>query len=85
MSIFGKLFENKVDKFINDATDSELKDAYENERKKWLKSGGRDKTAKMVLLNKEIERRTALKWKNDPRRSKNPNFRWTDANRWDKD
>lgn len=27
----------------------------------------------------------AEEWENDPRRSKDPNFRWTDSNRWDKD
>lgn len=24
------------------------------------------------------------KWENDPRRNRDPNYRWTDANRWDK-
>lgn len=39
----------------------------------------------MKRLNFEINKRVAEEWKNDPRRNKNPNFRWTDANRWDKD
>ena len=37
------------------------------------------------FLNKEISKRVAEEWENDPRRNKDPNFRWTDANRWDKD
>ena len=36
----------------------------------------------MKRLNFEINKRVSKKWKNDPRRNKNPNFRWTDANRW---
>jgi hypothetical protein len=39
----------------------------------------------MNRLNEEINKRVAEEWGNDPRRNKDPNFRWTDANRWDKD
>lgn len=72
-------------------TDEELKNDYEKERQKWIKGGSIEEdnngfgTKKMHKINKEISRRTAKKWKNDPRRNKDPNFRWTDANRWDKD
>ena len=34
---------------------------------------------------KEMSRRSAEKWERDPRRNTDPHFRWTDANRWDKD
>lgn len=39
----------------------------------------------MKRLNSEINKRAAEEWENDPRRNKDPNFRWADANRWDKD
>ena len=39
----------------------------------------------MNRLNSEIRKRVAKEWENDPCRNKDPNFRWTDANRWDKD
>lgn len=39
----------------------------------------------MKRIDREMSRRSAKKWENDPRRNKKPNFRWTDANRWDKD
>lgn len=39
----------------------------------------------MNRLNDEISISVAEEWENDPRRNKAPNFRWTDANRWDKD
>ena len=48
-------------------------------------NGKFEKTPKMNRLNKEISKRVAEEWENDPRRNKDPNFRWTDANRWDKD
>lgn len=47
--------------------------------------GTGEKTAKMNRLNDEINKRVAKEWENAPRRNRDPNFRWTDANRWDKD
>ena len=38
----------------------------------------------MDRLDKVISKKAAKEWKKDPRRSKDPNFRWTDANRWDR-
>ena len=32
-----------------------------------------------------MSRRTEEKWEKDPKRNTDPNFRWTDANRWNKD
>ncbi len=70
------------------AKDKKLADAYEKRRLTWLKNGQNgtgEKTRAMKILDKEMSRRSAKKWKKDPRRSKDPNYRWTDANRWDKD
>lgn len=67
------------------ASKNELEDGYEKRRRVWLKKGGGDKTREMLKIDREISRRNAKEWEKDPRRSKDSNFRWTDANRWDKD
>ena len=36
-------------------------------------------------LNEEINKREAKRLEKDSRRNTDPNYRWTDANRWDKD
>ena len=79
------LFKSDFEKWVEGASHEELAEAYEQERLKWLEDGGGDKTAKMNRLNDEINKRTAEEWENDPRRNRDPNFRWTDANRWDDD
>ena len=69
-------------------SDKYLHDSYDKERKRWANTGYNgdgSHTRKMNRLDKEMCRRSAKKWKKDPRRSKDPNFRWTDANRWDRD
>lgn len=74
--------------FLMTASDEELADAYETRRLQWLKDGQGgtgEKTPEMKRLDREMSRRSAEKWKKDPRRSKDPTFRWTDANRWDRD
>ena len=67
----------------------ELSAAYEQERQRWIKGGFNggtgEKTAKMNRLNKKMNKRAAKERKNNPHRNTDPNFRWTDANRWDKD
>lgn len=84
-------FRNKnkqLSNWIKSATDEELDEAYEVRRKKWADTGfGGDgeKTPEMKIIEEAINKRSAKKWENDPRRNKDPNFRWTDANRWDKD
>ncbi len=88
MGLLGNLFKDKFGEWMKSASDKELEDAYEARRQKWLKEEARttgEKTPEMKRLDAEISRRSAEKWENDPRRSKDPNFRWTDANRWDKD
>lgn len=74
-----------IEKLISSASDEELAREYEERRKAWLKSGGGEKTTDMLKIDKEMCRRSEEKWKTDPRRDTNPNYRWTDSNRWDKD
>ena len=89
MGFFGDLFKSEFEKWVEGASHEELFEAYEEERQKWIREGYNggtgEKTAKMNRLNTEISKRVAEEWENDPRRNKDPNFRWTDANRWDKD
>lgn len=89
MGLFDKIIDNiKFDNFVNSATHEELSEAYEKERQGWVKNGFNgegSKTDKMKKLDNAISKKVAEEWENDPRRNKNPNFRWTDANRWDKD
>lgn len=80
--------EDEFDNWLESALDDELSDGYEQRRQEWARTGyGGDgeKTPEMKRIDREMSRRSAEKWENDPRRSKDPNFRWTDANRWDKD
>ena len=89
MGLFGDLFKSGFEKWVENASHEELSEAYEDERQQWIKSGydggTGERTVKMKRLNEEINKRVAEEWENDPRRNKDPNYRWTDANRWDKD
>ncbi|NLE20449.1 MAG: hypothetical protein GX623_06520 [Clostridiales bacterium] len=88
MGLFGKKQRDSFGEWLSSATDKQLEDAYESRRKQWLKDGQcgtGEKTPEMQRINSEKSRRSTEKWKNDPRRNKDPNYRWTDANRWDKD
>lgn len=83
------IFKSEFDKWAESASHKELSDAYEEERQQWMKEGfcggtGR-KTPKMNKLNDEISKRVAQERETDPYRNTDPNFRWTDANRWNKD
>lgn len=88
MDWFGNLFKTEFEKWVEGASHEELSDAYEAERQDWIKNGFNDgtgeKTPKINRLNIEISKRVAEEWGNDPRRNKDLNFRWTDANRCDK-
>lgn len=85
------LSKNNNDEFqdwLQSASDEELSDGYEQRRQQWAKDGyggNGEKTPEMKQIDQEKSRRSAEKWKNDPRRNRDPNFRWTDANRWEKD
>lgn len=41
--------------------------------------GDGEKTPEMKQIDQEMSRRAVEKWENDPRRNRDPNFRWTDA------
>lgn len=87
MGMFGKK-KNSFIAWLQSATDQELEDGYESRRLEWLTNGQNGtgiKTLEMQMIDREMSRRSAEKWANDPRRNTDPNFRWTDANRWDKD
>jgi len=85
------LLKNDTDEFqtwLQNASDEELANEYEQRRQQWAKNGyggNGEKTLEMKQIDQEMSRRAAEKWKNDPRRNRDPNFRWTDANRWDND
>ena len=84
-SIF-ELFKSDFDRFLETASLQELKDAYEERRLKWLKTTKTgEKTYEMKKLDAEISKRSYEKWLKNPNRNTNPNYRWSDANRWDKD
>ncbi len=81
--------EDEFENWVNNASHDELSDAYEFERQEWIKNGYNngtgEKTPRMNRLNDEISKRVAEEWENNPNRNRDPNYRWTDANRWDKD
>ena len=81
--------ENEFEKWVQDASHDELSEAYELERQEWIKNGYNhgtgEKTLRMKRLDEEISKRVAIEWENNPHRNKDPNFRWTDANRWERD
>ena len=89
MGLFSNLFKCGFEKWVEKASLEELSEAYEEERQKWIREGYNretgEKTVKMKRLDSEISKRAVEEWKNNPRRNTDPNFRWTDANRWDKD
>lgn len=88
MGFFSDLFKTAFDKWLETASYEELADNYEERRQQWMKDGfggNGERTPEMKRIDREMSRRTAEKWEKDPRRNPDPNFRWTDANRWDKD
>ena len=86
MGLFDNLFKSSFDKWMDNATDEELSRGYEERRQKWVEDGfGGDgeKILEMKTIDEEMSRRTEEKWKNDPERNDDTNFRWTDKNRWE--
>ncbi len=80
--------DDNFEDWIENASDEELENEYEQRRQQWAENGyggNGEKTPEMKLIDKEISRRSNEKWENNPNRNRDPNFRWTDANRWDKD
>lgn len=89
MGLFSRSKKDGFEDWVQKASHSELADAYEQERLQWIKDGynsgtGR-RTKKMERLNAEINKRVEDEWENNPHRNRDPNYRWTDANRWEKD
>ena len=80
--------EDDFENWLKSASDDELSDGYEQRRQEWMRTGfggNGEKTPEMKRIDQEMSRRSAEKWENDPRCNRAPNYRWTDANRWDKD
>ncbi len=80
------LYKNKKIPFpdwLKMASKEELEEAYEKLRLIFCKS--RTRPYGMDQIGHELEMRGAKEWfaKHPP--NLDPNFRWTDANRWDKD
>ena len=89
MGFLSDLFNSSFEKWVENASHEELSVAYEEERQQWIKDGfcggTGEKTSKMKRLDTEIGKRVTEEWQNNPNRNRDPNYRWTDANRWDKD
>ena len=88
MGFWSNFLKSSFEIWLESASDAELEEGYEKRRKQWIKDGfGGDgeKTYEMKRIDTEISNRSAEKWEKDPRRITDPNFRWTDANRWDRD
>lgn len=85
MGILENLFGNTLSYIIKYGSDDQLADEYEKRRQAWLDDPNNNnvKTPEMQRLDREISRRSAEKWKNDPRRNTDSDYRWTDANRWE--
>lgn len=86
MGLFSKLFKDDLGDFIKNSSDDELDRAYEDRRLEWLANGQNgtgEITHEMKRISDEISRRSAERWHSAPRRNNDPNYRWTDSNRWD--
>ena len=90
-AIIAALTRKSTDEFgdwLKSASDDELSEGHEQRRQEWMRTGfggNGEKTLEMKQIDREMSKRSAEKWENDPRRNRDPYFRWTDANRWDKD
>ncbi len=65
------------------ASKEELEEVYEKLRLNFCKTGIR--TYEMEQISHELGERGAKEWFEKHPPNLDPNFRWTDANRWDKD
>lgn len=74
--------------WVKDASDTELEYAYEIRRIDWLnndQNGTGIITPEMRIISDETYRRFVEKWEMNPNRNTDPHFRWSDANRWERD
>lgn len=65
------------------ASKEDLEEAYEKLRLTFCKTGIRTKD--MEQIGQELGERGAIEWFEKHPKNTSPNFRWTDANRWDRD
>ena len=72
------------DDWVKMASTEELRELYEKLRLEvFCKTG--NKTTEMEIINHELGVRGAKEWFEKHPQSYNPNVRWTDANRWERD
>lgn len=69
--------------WLKNAPKEELEEAYEKLRLDFCKTGV--KAYPMEQISRELGERGAAEWFSKHPPNLDPNFRWTDANRWDKD
>lgn len=69
--------------WLKTASTEELEEAYEKLRLIFCQTG--TKPSGMEQINRELSERSAKEWYEKHPPNLDPNFRWTDANRWDKD
>ena len=69
--------------WIKNAPTKELDETYEIMRSEFCKTG--TKPFGMEQISQELGERGAQEWFAKHPRNTDPNFRWTDANRWDRD
>lgn len=65
MGLFCNLFKNSFENWLEEASDEELADGYENRRLDWLKNGGGDRTYEMKRIDNEMVRRANEKYEKE--------------------
>lgn len=69
--------------WLKKASKEELEEVYEKLRLNFRKTGVKE--FGMEQISRELGERGAKEWFEKHPPNTNPNFRWTDANRWEKD
>ena len=69
--------------WLKETSNEELDEIYEKMRLEFCKTG--TKPFGMEQISRELGERGAKEWFEKHPPNLEPNFRWTDANRWDKD
>lgn len=89
MGLLGRIFGRKTDELddlIKNGSYQELQDAYDSRRIEWAKNGQNGtgmRTPEMERINDELTKRYVEKCKREQPGNPDPNYRWTDANRWE--
>ena len=81
-SILNSLLRDDIDELIAHGTDEELHSAYDELRVTDFYKTGK-MSVNMKRLSDEMTRRANERWMHNPNRNTDPNYRWTDANRWE--